>query len=117
MNALKFFTAIILGAAIILGSACQSASAEKKIFINLASRLMLFYDGNAKLAVYHLGVGKVSTPTPTGYYKINTKEIDPPWIDPSDPEYEVPSGPDNPLGYRWMQLEVSAVTCQTVAFA
>ncbi len=105
MNALKFFTAIILGAAIILGSACQSASAEKKIYINLASRLMLFFDGGTKLAVYHLGVGKVSTPTPTGYYKIQTKEIDPPWIDPSDPEYEVPSGPDNPLGYRWMQLE------------
>ena len=66
---------------------------------------MLFYDGDTKLAVYHLGVGKPSTPTPTGYYKINTKEINPSWIDPSDPEYEIPSGPDNPLGYRWMQIQ------------
>ena len=105
MSALKFFTAIIFVAAIILGSFGQSASAEKRIFINSASRLMLFYDGNTKLAVYHLGLGKVSTPTPTGYYKINSKEINPPWIDPSDPEYEVPSGPDNPLGYRWMQID------------
>ena len=105
MSALKFFTAIILSAAFILGSLTVPAhAADKKIYINLASRLMLLYDGDTKLAVYHLGVGKPNTPTPTGYYKINTKEIDPPWIDPSDPEYEIPSGPDNPLGYRWMQI-------------
>ena len=105
MSALKFFTAIILSAAFILGSLTATAqAADKKIYINLASRLMLFYDGDTKLAVYHLGVGKPSTPTPTGYYKINTKEINPSWIDPSDPEYEIPSGPDNPLGYRWMQI-------------
>ena len=100
MNVLKFFTAIIC----ILILFVSPAHAQKKILINSASRLMLFYDGDKKLAVYHLGLGKVSTPTPTGYYKINTKEINPPWIDPNDPEYEVPSGPDNPLGYRWMQF-------------
>lgn len=101
MNALKFLTAIIL----VLASLTVPAQAQKKIFINAASRLMLLYDGNKKLAVYHLGLGKVSTPTPTGYFKIRAKEINPPWIDPSDPEFEVPSGPDNPLGYRWMEIE------------
>ena len=90
----------------ILSSFATSAqAAQKKIYINVASRLMTFYDGNIKVAVYHLGLGKVSTPTPTGYYQIRTKEINPPWIDPSDPEYEVPSGPDNPLGYRWMEIQ------------
>ncbi len=100
MSALKFFTAIIC----ILVFFAAPAQAQKKILINSASRLMLFYDGDTKIAVYHLGLGKVETPTPTGYYKINSKEINPPWIDPSDPEYEVPSGPDNPLGYRWMEF-------------
>ena len=87
-----------------LTSFTATAQAERKIYINAASRLMLLYDGNTRLAMYHLGLGKVSTQTPTGYYKINSKEINPSWIDPSDPEYEVPSGPDNPLGYRWMQI-------------
>ena len=100
MKFLYGFMAIIF----ILSSLTATAQAEKKIFINAASRLMLFYEDNTRLAMYHLGLGKVSTPTPTGYYKINTKEINPSWIDPSDPEYEVPSGPDNPLGYRWMQI-------------
>ena len=80
------------------------AQAEKRIVVNLASRTLGLYDGNKRLNVYPLGVGKVSTPTPVGYYKILNKEIDPPWIDPSNPEYEVPSGAGNPLGYRWMQI-------------
>ena len=71
-------------------------AAQKKIFINSASRLMTFYDGDVKVAVYHLGLGKVSTPTPTGYFKITEKAVNPSWIDPSDPEYEIPSGPNNP---------------------
>ena len=100
MSAVKIFAAIICTLFLL----STPAQAQKKIFINAASRLMLFYDGNVKLAVYHLGLGKVSTPTPTGYFQIKTKEVDPPWINPDDPEFEVPSGPDNPLGYRWMQL-------------
>ena len=83
----------------------STAHAEKRIIINLASRMLGLYDGNVRLALYPLGVGKVSTPTPTGYYKILTKEIDPPWIDPKNPEYEIPSGSTNPLGYRWMQIK------------
>lgn len=79
-------------------------AAQKKIFINTASRLMTLYDGDVKVTVYHLGLGKVSTPTPSGYFTITEKAINPSWIDPSDPEYEIPSGPDNPLGYRWMQI-------------
>ena len=80
------------------------AQAEKKILINLAARSLLLVDGNKRVALYPIGVGKVNTPTPTGYYKIMTKEVNPPWIDPSHPEYEVPSGANNPLGYRWMQI-------------
>ena len=91
---LTFMSSYLIGA----------AHAEKKIMINLASRALSLYDGNQKIGLYPLGVGKVSTPTPIGYYKILNKEIDPPWIDPSDPEHEVPSGANNPLGYRWMQI-------------
>lgn len=101
---MKVFCSVIAIIFTLCSIAASANAAQKKILINSASRLMLFYDGNVKVAVYHLGLGKVSTPTPTGYFKINSKEINPPWIDPSDPEYEVPSGPDNPLGYRWMQI-------------
>ena len=106
MSPFKIFAAIILSTAIIFGSfVTTTQAAEKKIFINSASRLMMLFDGNVKVAVYHLGLGKPTTPTPSGYYKILEKVINPSWIDPSDPEYEILSGPDNPLGYRWMQIQ------------
>ena len=40
---------------------------------------------------------------PEGKYE-SIAVADATWIDPSNPEYEVPSGADNPLGYRWMQI-------------
>ncbi len=89
---------------LILNSSTPQAEAAKKIVINSASRILSLYDDDKKIAIYPLGLGKPSTPTPVGYYKINTKEINPTWIDPSNPEYEIPSGASNPLGYRWMQI-------------
>lgn len=104
----KKIAALTLSLGLLMGSNVSAADNDKpvrKIVINSASRLLALYDGNQKIRIYPLGLGKPSTPTPVGYYKINTKEIDPPWIDPSNPEYEVPSGENNPLGYRWMQIK------------
>lgn len=75
---------------------------EKKITLNLASRILTVYEGNIKTRLYHTGVGKVSTPTPTGYYEIQNKEINPTWINPENRDEQVSSGEDNPLGYRWL---------------
>lgn len=107
MNKLKLFKKLAAGVfalAMFFNFPQEVQAAGKKIVINSASRLMTLYDGDKKISVFPLGLGKTWTPTPVGYYSILTKEINPSWIDPSDPEYEVPSGPDNPLGYRWMQI-------------
>lgn len=103
MKFLKKLAAGVFTFAMIFNSTADT-HAEKKLIINSASRLMTLYNGDSKIAVYPLGLGKTWTPTPTGYYSILTKEVNPTWIDPSDPEYEVPSGPSNPLGYRWMRI-------------
>lgn len=103
LNFLKKLAAGIFTLAMIFNSSAD-VHAEKRIIINSASRLLTFYNDGVKVAVYPLGLGKTWTPTPVGYYKIQTKGVNPSWIDPSDPEYEVPSGPDNPLGYRWMRI-------------
>lgn len=81
------------------------ASAEKKIVINIASRSLALYQGNEKIRLYPLGLGTPYTPTPVGYYKIRSKDVNPTWIDPSDLSVVVPSGENNPLGYRWMLLQ------------
>lgn len=77
---------------------------DYKIVINLASRSLALYDGNQKVRLYPLGLGKASTPTPVGYYKVLSKDVNPTWVDPGDERHIVPSGEANPLGYRWMQI-------------
>ena len=48
------------------GQQAKAAESEKKIGINLASRILTLYEGDTKVKMYHVGVGKTSTPTPTG---------------------------------------------------
>lgn len=84
-------------------SAAPKKADEKKIMLNLASRILTLYQGNTKITMYPVGVGKASTPSPTGTYSITDKEVNPTWIDP-DTGTQVPSGPACPLGYRWLGL-------------
>lgn len=75
--------------------------ASPSIIINLPSRTLEFYSGSNLVKVYPIAIGKPSTPSPLGSFSIINKEVNPWWFPPKgDPP--VPSGPDNPLGYRWM---------------
>ena len=86
-------------------AAVKLPSAERKIVINLAARSLALYEKDKRLRLYPIGPGKESTPTPVGYYSIKSKDINPTWIDPADPEFSIPSGAANPLGYRWMEIK------------
>ena len=79
------------------------AAEEQKIVINLASRSLALYKGQEKVGLYPVALGKISTPTPTGYYSITYKEVNPTWTDPETGR-SIPSGEYCPLGYRWMGL-------------
>lgn len=80
----------------------KKAEQGRKIGINAASRMLILYENGKKVRMYPVGVGTPSTPTPPGFYSVQTKEVDPTWIDPSDTTVQIPAGPDNPLGYRWI---------------
>ena len=78
---------------------------SRKISINLAVRSLAVYEGAKRIRLYPIGPGKASTPTPVGYFKVESKDLNPTWTDPDDPEYSIPSGESNPLGYRWMEFQ------------
>ena len=71
------------------------------IIINLPSRMLELYSGNTFIKEYPVAIGKTSTPTPIGQFTIIDMEKNPTWI-PFGRDLVVPSGPENPLGYRWM---------------
>ncbi len=74
---------------------------NKSIVINLPSRILDFYSGNTLIKEYPVAIGKPSTVTPMGSYTVIYKEINPAWYPPGKHKV-IPSGPDNPLGYRWI---------------
>lgn len=79
-----------------------AAQAAPRIVINLPSRTLTLYDEDMPVKVFPVAIGKPSTPTPLGEFSILEKEVNPWWYPPKGEQPPVPSGPDNPLGYRWM---------------
>lgn len=75
-----------------------------QVMVNLASRELMVYRGNDKIATYPVGVGKPDTMTPVGYFHVVEKEENPTWTDPDDLSNQVGPGADNPLGQRWIGI-------------
>jgi hypothetical protein len=83
-------------------SSTASALAGPSITVNLPSRTIELFSDNKLIKEFPVAIGKASTPTPLGDYSIILKEVNPTWYIPQQPGKFIPSGPDNPLGYRWM---------------
>ena len=104
-KAAGIFMAAMLCAAGLVGTA--EAESGPKITINLASRILTFWRDGHKVSMYPVGVGKVETPTPVGEFAVVDFEMNPEWIDPKDHQKKIPTGEDNPLGYRWLGLNIT----------
>lgn len=96
------------------------AALEEGILINLPQRLLFLFENGRLVAWYPVAVGQPDWQTPTGSFRIMTRETDPVWDVPVSIQQEmrrkgepvrkkVPPGPDNPLGEYWMGL--SATCC------
>ena len=77
-----------------------------KIVVDLsATSLTLIRDGKT-VKTYRVAIGQPQYPTPTGSFKIVSKQKNPTWIPPDSPWAaglgEIPPGPGNPLGTRWI---------------
>ncbi|WP_425059148.1 hypothetical protein SCACP_38140 [Sporomusa carbonis] len=102
----KWFLWVIIGLLMYVVPVSAEAMGQDellKIVVNLPSRTLELYQDEKVVKEYPVAIGKPSTPTPTGNFTIIDKEVNPWWY-PSDKDYVVPSGPENPLGYRWMGI-------------
>ena len=88
--------------------------ANPSIVVNIPSRtLTLFADGKP-IKVYNVGIGTKENKTPIGDFDVKAKEKNPVWIKPPQENTNsqsrgdlvvIESGPDNPLGYRWIEFD------------
>ncbi len=93
--------------ATILMIACAKAHAEanaddrKRIVISIPDRKLVLLRGGHVMKVYDVAVGKPSTPSPEGEFRIAGRLKNPTWYAPGK---IVGPGKSNPLGTRWMGL-------------
>jgi lipoprotein-anchoring transpeptidase ErfK/SrfK len=89
------------------------ATAGSIVVIRRDSHRLFLYDGMRKVRKLGVATGQPSFPTPLGSFEIVTKQRNPTWYPPASGWAKglepVPSGPGNPLGTRWMGLDVYAV--------
>jgi lipoprotein-anchoring transpeptidase ErfK/SrfK len=83
------------------------------IVIRRGSNRLTLFDGPTAVRTFTIATGAAEFPTPVGNFEIVVKERDPTW-NPPDSEWAkdaepIPPGPGNPLGTRWMGLDVYAV--------
>lgn len=83
------------------GFAYGLSGEDLMIQINLPSFSLILIKNGEVLKEYRIAVGKPATPTPLGNYLVINKVINPTWYPPWGGS-SVPSGPSNPLGYRWI---------------
>lgn len=103
--AVSMILTFLLSAIYCMSIHAMNGHPSANIVINLPSYTIGYYENNELIQEYPIAIGKPSTPTPCGFYKIKDKEINPCWYPPDKIGYIVPSGPSNPLGYRWMGFE------------
>lgn len=99
---MRLFLSIL---AMVLLLACP-VLAKPEIHVNIPEyRLSLIEDGKL-IKAYDIAVGTIYEQTPTGNYAIFHKEQYPTWFPGTkfEDQTPVPSGPDNPLGTRWMEF-------------
>jgi L,D-transpeptidase ErfK/SrfK len=83
----------------------------KGLVINIPEMRLFDFTVDGGPQVVAAAVGDIEDPTPTGGYQITDKRIDPTWYVPKSireerPELggQMPPGPENPLGSRWMRI-------------
>ena len=79
------------------------ATPKRLIVVSLQDRkLALLEDGQVK-KIYPVAVGKASSPSPVGTFTIERRVANPSYTHDGE---VVPPGPQNPVGSRWMGLNI-----------
>jgi len=94
--------------------AVREADLGRTIVISLGSRRLDLYEGTEVDRTYRVAIGKPGYSTPRGSWEIVQKRYRPTWGNPgsawaADMPKSIPPGPDNPLGTRALNLNVSGI--------
>jgi L,D-transpeptidase ErfK/SrfK len=100
LNTMTKLAAVLLVAAVD-AAAEERRHAQRRIVISIPDRKLVLFDGDRFEKVYDVAVGKPTTPTPTGEFRIINHIPNPTYYGSGT---TIAPGKDNPVGTRWMGL-------------
>src|SRR5215831_6698798 len=90
--------------AILAVAAVNSLGDEtRRIVVSIPDHRLILLDGDRVVRTFKVAVGKLSTPSPKGEFRVVSRVQHPTWF---GPKKVVPPGKGNPLGTRWLGLSV-----------
>ena len=75
------------------------------LLVSIPDRKMALLVNGKAIRIYHVAVGKTSTPSPTGAFKIVNRVPNPTYYHKGQ---VIPAGENNPVGSRWMGLSAKS---------
>lgn len=98
----KHFIASILIGCYLFFPSVGFAEEEVYLEVNKAANVLVIVANDVPVYSFSVSTGRTNELTPTGQYKIVTKVINPWYL----PENISGGNPDNPLGTRWLGIDV-----------
>src|ERR1700759_3395448 len=77
---------------------------NQRIVVSIADRKLIFFEDGRVVKVYDVAVGKSSTPTPEGQFRVINHIANPTYYHGT---IVIAAGKENPLGTRWMGLSTA----------
>lgn len=81
----------------------RSSRPERLVVISVADRKLVVVEDESVIAKFPVAVGAKESPSPTGEFRILNRVSNPTYYHPGT---VIPSGKNNPLGTRWMGLNL-----------
>jgi len=72
-----------------------------QVVVDLSDRQVYVYKGTSEVGRYPVAIGMDGWETPVGQFQVIDMQVDPHWQHPIT-RVDIPPGPDNPLGSRWI---------------
>ena len=84
-------------------SEAGSTKAERRMVVSIPDRKLVLVEGGRVVKIYNVAVGATVSPSPNGEFRIAQRLENPTYYKPG---VVIGPGKDNPLGPRWIGLDV-----------
>jgi L,D-transpeptidase catalytic domain len=97
VKAISFLSTLVL----LLANRMEAQTVRREIVVSIPDRKLALMEDGAVKAIYPVAVGRESTPSPSGEFKVVTRLENPTYYHPGK---VIGPGAENPLGTRWIGL-------------